>query len=62
MLWRRTAVGVPLVPDQGDPSTLDLLITARRVLIAARFMPGQPTQPTPAEIRQVQQAWELAAA
>ncbi len=44
------------------PATLDLLITAQRVLIAARFMPGRLSQPTPAEIRQVQQAWELAAA
>ena len=55
--WR-----APWYRTKETPSTLDLLITARRVLIAARFMPGQPTQPTPAEIRQVQQAWELAAA
>lgn len=44
------------------PSTLDLLIPARRVLIAARLMPGQPGHPTLDEIRQVRPAWDLAAA
>ncbi len=55
--WR-----APWYRTKETPSTLDLLTTARRVLIAARFLPGQPTQPTRAEILQVQQAWELAAA
>ncbi|WP_239396901.1 transposase [Frankia sp. CiP3] len=45
-----------------DPSFADMLTTLRRTLIAARFMPVRPAQPTDAEIRQVQHAWALAAA
>ncbi|MGH9114376.1 MAG: IS701 family transposase [Acidimicrobiales bacterium] len=52
----------PWYRSKETPSTLDLLITARRVLIAARFRPGQPEHPTPTDIREVQLAWALAAA
>ncbi len=45
-----------------DPSFADMLTTLRRGIIAARFMPVRPAQPTHAEIRQVQRAWALAAA
>ncbi len=45
-----------------DPSFADMLTALRRTIIAARFLPVRPAQPTHAEIRQVQQAWALAAA
>ena len=34
----------------------------RRVLIAARFRPSRPDQPTPEEIRAIRLAWETPAA
>lgn len=45
-----------------DPSFADMLTALRRTIIAARFMPVSPAQPTHTEIRQVQRAWALAAA
>jgi hypothetical protein len=45
-----------------DPSFADMPTTLRHTIIAARFMPVRPAQPTDAEIRQVQRAWALAAA
>ena len=44
------------------PSTADMLAKLRRVLIAARFQPAQPEQPTQAEIQTIRLAWETAAA
>jgi hypothetical protein len=57
---RRTAA--PWYAAKTDPSFADMLTTARHTIIAARFMPVRPAQPTHAEIRQVQRAWALAAA
>lgn len=45
-----------------DPSFADMLTALRHTIIATRFMPVRPAQPTDAEIRQVQRAWALAAA
>jgi hypothetical protein len=45
-----------------EPSFEDMLIKLRRVLIAARFSPVRPVQPTPEETLAVQQAWAAAAA
>jgi hypothetical protein len=55
-------VQAPWYLSKTDPSFADMLTTLRRTLIAARFMGSRPAQPTNAEIRQVQQAWALAAA
>jgi hypothetical protein len=55
-------LAAPWYQSKTDPSFADMLTTLRRTIIAARFMPVRPAQPTPAEIRQVQQAWALAAA
>jgi hypothetical protein len=52
----------PWYLSKTDPSFADMLTALRRTLIAARFMGSRPAQPTNAEIRQVQQAWALAAA
>jgi hypothetical protein len=43
-----------------DPSLSDMVAKLRRVIIAARFMPTRPGQPTEQEIRAVQQAWAAA--
>ena len=45
-----------------DPFFADMLTALRRTIIAARFVPVRPVQPTHAEIRQVQRTWALAAA
>jgi hypothetical protein len=55
-------VHAPWYLSKTDPSFADMLTALRRTLIAARFMGSRPAQPTTAEIRQVQQAWALAAA
>jgi DDE superfamily endonuclease len=55
-------VHAPWYLSKTDPSFADMLTALRRTLIAARFMGSRPAQPTNAEIRQVQQAWALAAA
>jgi hypothetical protein len=52
----------PWYLSKTDPCFADMLTTLRRTIIAARFSPVRPAQPTPAEIRQVQRAWALAAA
>lgn len=44
------------------PATADMLVTARRVLIAAQFSADRPAAPTHAEILEVQRAWAMAAA
>ncbi|MFN2496440.1 MAG: transposase, partial [Pseudonocardiaceae bacterium] len=52
----------PWYVSKSQPSTLDMIIKLRRVLIAARNRPAQPDQPTPAEIQAVLLAWDLHAA
>ncbi len=42
------------------PSFADMLVTLRRVIIAAQYHPGQGLTPTPAEIQHVQHAWAAA--
>lgn len=55
-------LSAPWYLDKTDPSFADMLTTLRRTIIAARFTPVRPAQPTHEEIRQVQRAWALAAA
>jgi hypothetical protein len=55
-------IHAPWYLSKTDPSFADMLTALRRTLIAARFMGSRPAQPTNAEIRRVQRAWELAAA
>jgi len=55
-------VHAPWYLSKTDPSFADMLTALRRTIIAARFMPVRPAQPTHTEIRQVQQARALAAA
>ena len=43
-----------------DPALSDMLAKFRRVIIATRFLPTHPDQPTDAEIRAVHQAWASA--
>ncbi|MFD7057023.1 transposase [Streptomyces mirabilis] len=50
----------PWYTTKTDPSLSDMVAKLRRVIIAARFMPTHPGQPTEQEIRTVQQAWAAA--
>ena len=50
----------PWYTTKTDPSLADMVAKLRRVIIAARFMPTRPDQPTDQEIRIVQQAWAAA--
>ena len=50
----------PWYTTKTDPSLSDMVAKLRRVIIAARFMPTRPGQPTEQEIRTVQQAWAAA--
>jgi len=52
----------PWYRTKTHPSTADILAKLRRVLIAARFRPAQPEQPTPTEIQTIRLAWDTAAA
>jgi hypothetical protein len=52
----------PWYATKACPAYIDMIITLRRVLIAAQFHPGVPRQPTPEEIRAVHLAWVEAAA
>ncbi|MFK0297298.1 transposase, partial [Streptomyces sp. NPDC090442] len=52
----------PWYTTKAEPSFLDMLVTLRRTLIAARFLPIDAGQPADHEIRQVQQAWASATA
>ena len=45
-----------------QPSTADMLTKLRRVLIATKYRPSRPDQPTPSEIHVIQLAWEDTAA
>jgi DDE superfamily endonuclease len=57
---RRTRA--PWYTSKTEPSTLDMLTTLRRQIIAARFMPPTPRPATTQEILEVHHAWALAAA
>jgi hypothetical protein len=57
---RRTSA--PWYRSKTGPSTLDILTSLRRQIIAARFLPSSPRPATTEEILEVQQAWALAAA
>jgi hypothetical protein len=39
-----------------------MIAKLRRVLIAAKYQPSHPTEPTPAEIHAIRLAWEGATA
>jgi hypothetical protein len=52
----------PWYTTKTEPAFEDMLTKLRRTLIAARFSPTRPAQPTPEEILAVQQAWAAAAA
>ena len=57
---RRTSA--PWYRSKTEPSTLDMLTSLRRQIIAARFLPPTPRPATTEEILEVQRAWALAAA
>jgi hypothetical protein len=50
----------PWYATKTEPSFYDMTAKLRRVIIAARFLPTSPGQPTDAEIRAVHQAWASA--
>jgi DDE superfamily endonuclease len=52
----------PWYQTKTEPSTADMIAKLRRVLIAAKYRPGQPAEPTPAEIHAVRLAWQGLAA
>lgn len=52
----------PWYRTKTEPATSDMLLTARRILIAAQFSAARPAAPTASEIREVQRAWAIAAA
>jgi hypothetical protein len=52
----------PWYATKTEPSFEDMLSKLRRVLIAARYSPVRPAQPTTHEILEVTQAWAAAAA
>lgn len=52
----------PWYTSKTQPSTTDMIAKLRRVLIAARYLPSRPDQPTPAEIHTIRLAWETTAA
>ena len=52
----------PWYKTKTTPATADTTAKLRRVLIAARFNPSRPDQPTPEEIHAIRLAWETLAA
>lgn len=52
----------PWYTTKTHPSTADMIAKLRRVLIAAKYRPARPDQPTPAEIDAIRLAWEHPAA
>lgn len=52
----------PWYTSKTQPSTIDMITKLRRVLIAAKYRPSHPDQPTPAEIHAIRLAWETTAA
>jgi hypothetical protein len=52
----------PWYASKSQPSTLDMIIKLRRVLLATQNRPAQPDQPTPEEIHTLRLAWDIHAA
>jgi hypothetical protein len=52
----------PRYTSKAQPSTADIAAKLRRVIIAARFNPSRPDQPTREEIDAILLAWEDLAA
>jgi len=52
----------PWYTTKTEPSTADMIAKLRRVLIAAKYRPVHPGDPTPAEIHAIRLAWDAAAA
>ena len=52
----------PWYRTKAEPSTADMIAKLRRVLIAAKYLPVHPGEPTPEEIHAVRMAWESAVA
>ncbi|MCW2942954.1 MAG: transposase, family [Actinomycetia bacterium] len=52
----------PWYTSKAQLSTTDMIAKLRRVLIAAKYRPSRPDQPTPAEIHTLRMAWEDTAA
>ena len=48
----------PWYTSKAEPATSDIAAKLRRVIIAARFKPSRPDQPTPQEINVLRLAWE----
>jgi hypothetical protein len=55
------AIALTWYTTKEEPSTSDMAVAIRRVLIAARFKATRPGQPTPQEIHAIRLAWEDAA-
>jgi DDE superfamily endonuclease len=55
-------VRAPWYTTKAEPSTADMAAKLRRVLIAAKYRPVHPSEPTPAEIHAIRLAWDDAAA
>lgn len=58
----RRRTNAPWYRTKTEPSTWDMLVKLRQLIIAARFLPTTPRPATTQEILEVQQAWALAAA
>jgi hypothetical protein len=52
----------PWYTQKTEPSFEDMIAKLRRTIIAARFLPERPGQPTPEQINTVYLAWAAAAA
>jgi len=52
----------PWYRTKAEPSTADMIAKLRRVLIAAKYRPVHPGEPTHAEIHAIRLAWEDAVA
>ena len=52
----------PWYTTKAEPSTADMIAKLRRVLIAAKYRPVHPAEPTPAEIHTLRLAWDDTAA
>jgi hypothetical protein len=48
----------PWYTSKTEPATADMAAKLRRVIIAARFKPSRPDQPTLAELHAIRLAWE----
>ena len=48
----------PWYTTKAQPSTADMAVKLRRVIITARFRPSRPGQPTSEEISTIRLAWE----